>query len=542
MQKFLSLASTLVFLLSALSFAESFPEGFKGPGGCDSPEACKQYCTTHQEECRGFQSPQQTMPDKGEMMQFPYESKDMPRPPQAMMQGLYPDKGMSRPPQMAQGMMYPMEMDPIEMAMSGMFMQMKNMDPMEFKQYCPDAEKMVDAAIAKMKEQGIELKPHCDEAQKMVQMCKEQGNRCENFKTHPILDKDFLRCDVSEEQFFKECMEGNKQFTEGKNIDEQCERQFAPMKESCEKNKQMQCGDEQSFMQRCISDQEQYCKRLGEEQKWTQEQLAVCFRSHTCGKAWESQKERCQQPLQKCDKEAFMQECRERMSKGFETAQGNQEERCRQQATQLRKHAEENCKVGDEMHKRCVEERQKQCSRMEEALTKCSSITPEQIRARMVEQARKMCKMMARYQEGKGGMDDVMIKMMQMRGSLPADGRMRIDMEIKNLDEVHQEIAMERKSDNIIMRFLQLIGLLKKERLADAQQLRNSAIKIKESIDRLTALSEQSDEITKNVLQEQISQLSEQQKNLEAQAVAKEESGDLLSGSFISRLPIFRKT
>jgi len=72
--------------------------------------------------------------------------------------------------------------------------------------------------------------------------------------------------------------------------------------------------------------------------------------------------------------------------------------------------------------------------------------------------------------------------------------------------------------------------------------LRNSAIKIKESIDRLTALSEQSDEITKNVLQEQISQLSEQQKNLEAQAVAKEESGDLLSGSFISRLPIFRKS
>lgn len=109
-------------------YKEAFPGGFSGPGDCRSPQECKEYCQTHEDECR---------------------------------QAIQEEKTM----------MYPKDMDVVEKAMYRIFQNTPLMDPQEFKQYCPDAEAMVDAAIKKMQEQGIKIKVDCHDAELPQEEC-----------------------------------------------------------------------------------------------------------------------------------------------------------------------------------------------------------------------------------------------------------------------------------------------------------------------------------------------------------------------------------
>ncbi len=506
MQKLLVFLLSGLLLSSFLSSGYTSPDTFKGPGGCTDKASCYEYCKQHPEACKDFRTTVQPFADKT-MMAYPVEGKPK------MQEG--------------QGMMFFSEMDATEMAMGGLFMQAKDMDPMHFKQYCPDAQSMVDAAIAKLKEQGIELKAHCDQAQKMLQLCKEHQGKCENFKTNPFLDKKLLRCGRSQEEFFKECMEGVQGVAPGKNVEMQCEQQFQPLKEKCERQSNTLC-DESSFIQHCMSQQEERCRSLPPEQH------EGCIQGNNCRGLWETKRQFCEQQ-QSCDREIFMRECKERLSKGYETAKGNQEERCKQQAAQLWEHAQQNCKVGEDMYARCVDEREQQCSRMEIIAKECSSITPEQMRSRMIERARKMCAMMDKYKEERGGMEEAMMHMMSMRDKMPADKRMFIEKEMEKIDTINTDVDSQGKGETIFKKFFRLLGFFKEKEEREVEQLKNNAQKLEESIKSLTTLSEQiHDQSVKESLVQQIAKLNEEQAKIIAMAEGKKKGvEESLSGMFV---------
>ena len=184
------------------------------------------------------------------------------------------------------------------------------------------------------------------------------------------------------------------------------------------------------------------------------------------------------------------------------------------------------------MHERCVKEREEQCKHMEKKIDACTSVTPEQIRARMIERAKKMCEMMLKYKEGKGGMEGVMMDMMDTREKMPAEKRMMMEKEMEKLDQIHTSTESQEKTENVFKKFFRLLGFFKEKETKEVDQLKNNVQKLEESIQSLTALSEQvTDQNVKASLLSQIEKLKEEKMKIQTMAQGKEKGvKEALSG------------
>ncbi|MBI4452835.1 hypothetical protein HY637_05365, partial [Candidatus Woesearchaeota archaeon] len=116
------------------------------------------------------------------------------------------------------------------------------------------------------------------------------------------------------------------------------------------------------------------------------------FKMH-CEKSWLEQQKLCLETPKVCDKEAFIEKCREQEKKSGQDLKSQIEKNCRTSTDSEVKHAEERCsKTGEEI-KKCLEQGTKRCEHMKGLSEKCREfMTEDNIRKFIVEETKKKCK------------------------------------------------------------------------------------------------------------------------------------------------------
>lgn len=493
-------------------FEDELPDDFKGPGGCKSPKECMEYCKDHEDEC-------------GRMMK--YEGK--------MHQGVeaeFKEPSMMKKKMMHPMMFFPKDMDPLEIAMGRIFDKAKGMDPKEFMKYCPDAEKMVDEAIRRLKEQNIELKASCDELNEHLKYCKE--DYCKKMKEGVSFEDDFSCSDLSEERLFEQCMEKHEKFNQNEDFArERCLKEFESYSNADICQLQGLCN-EQEFLQNCQNENQQRCNEQGSQNGWTQEAIQSCIDSHDCNSAWNFHEQNCEARQDMCDRDKFLEKCIGRSEQAFESASDSMEENCRMQVSMMLEKMKEVCSMHNRMQDECIQRQEESCRRMEDAISKCKDITEDQIRARMIERARFMCDIMGKMPEE--GMEGIMARMMMMKEDMPEDMQIVMDAEAKKLYDIDKELESgEKEVDSFFNKIKRFLGIISEKEKEEASELEQNANKIDESIQSLTELSEQvTDSNLKAALILQIEKLKEEKEKIKNMAEKKKKGGLLrfFTGAF----------
>jgi len=112
-----------------------------------------------------------------------------------------------------------------------------------------------------------------------------------------------------------------------------------------------------------------------------------------CGNSWMQQQKTCTNKPSTCDKDTFIQKCREQEERNNADFKSRIEQNCETQTTAEIKYAEQKCLRIDEDRKRCLEESGKRCSQMMGLAEKCKeTLTEENLRKFIVDEAKKSCK------------------------------------------------------------------------------------------------------------------------------------------------------
>jgi len=112
-----------------------------------------------------------------------------------------------------------------------------------------------------------------------------------------------------------------------------------------------------------------------------------------CENSWNEQQRICSNTPQACDKEDFIEKCKEQERKHSSDLNIQIEKNCQTATESEIRHAEERCsRIGDEREK-CIEHSAKRCGQMKGLSEQCRELmTEERIRKFIVEEATKRCK------------------------------------------------------------------------------------------------------------------------------------------------------
>lgn len=112
-----------------------------------------------------------------------------------------------------------------------------------------------------------------------------------------------------------------------------------------------------------------------------------------CEKSWNNQQRMCSESQNVCDKESFIQKCKEHEKKNFDDSTARMERHCSSETMPEIRHAEQRCERLDEDRKRCLEQSAKRCGQQTGLAGKCKEfMTEENLRKFIIEEARKKCK------------------------------------------------------------------------------------------------------------------------------------------------------
>lgn len=229
-------------------FREKYPEKYAGTTLCSSPEEYASWCDAHQDEC-GRMKEDMTGMERKEMMR----TKAVGR--------MFTSESSERMMPLSEGVVYESyhEVAPEEMIMYKLFEGLEgSMDPSQFKQHCPDAEGMADAAFGELKAKGLfDVRRACGNLQREVERCRaESGQRCR-------ID-DGMHCEAMDKsRMIAMCQEAIAQNPEmmqeslqGRSCEQEIDEKFDMLKENCKKSEE--------HMERCEEDSTKACERMEE--------------------------------------------------------------------------------------------------------------------------------------------------------------------------------------------------------------------------------------------------------------------------------------
>lgn len=167
----------------------------------------------------------------------------------------------------AYGAAPPQDFDPRQMIVGRLFEKATaahpaDFDPQDYAELCPDTEKMVDKAIAKMKEYGMfDTKAICSEIESRSATCKKRSeSQCERIKTGDFHSGNGpkLSCPPNKEQLVTFCVEQSKKqearFT--KQMERmkaqqgrECDRQYTRQERECQRQAEREKRDEERWQQ-----------------------------------------------------------------------------------------------------------------------------------------------------------------------------------------------------------------------------------------------------------------------------------------------------
>ncbi len=112
-----------------------------------------------------------------------------------------------------------------------------------------------------------------------------------------------------------------------------------------------------------------------------------------CENSWLEQQRTCLNTPTACDKDTFIEKCKEQERKSSEFLKTQIEKNCETATLAEIRHAEERCARIDEDRKRCLEHGAKRCEHMKGNAQKCIELmTEDSLRKFIVEETRKRCK------------------------------------------------------------------------------------------------------------------------------------------------------
>lgn len=112
-----------------------------------------------------------------------------------------------------------------------------------------------------------------------------------------------------------------------------------------------------------------------------------------CEKSWTHQQRICSESQNVCDKESFIQKCKEHEKKNFDDFTVKMEKHCSAETMPEIKHAEQRCSRLEEDRQKCLEHSAKRCEHMKGLADKCKEfMTEENLRKFILEEAKKRCK------------------------------------------------------------------------------------------------------------------------------------------------------
>lgn len=112
-----------------------------------------------------------------------------------------------------------------------------------------------------------------------------------------------------------------------------------------------------------------------------------------CENSWLRQQRICSTIQNQCDKETFMEKCREQERKNYEDSKLRIEQNCEKQTIAEIRHADQRCARIDKDRQRCLDENAKRCEHMEGVAQQCRELLIEEnLKKFIVGEAKKRCK------------------------------------------------------------------------------------------------------------------------------------------------------
>ena len=112
-----------------------------------------------------------------------------------------------------------------------------------------------------------------------------------------------------------------------------------------------------------------------------------------CENSWVEQQRICTNTPSVCDKNTFIEKCKEQEQKNAADYSAKIEQHCDTDTISEIKHAEQRCSKIDEEKQRCLEQSAKRCEQMKGLADKCKeTLTEEKLRNFIVEEVKKRCK------------------------------------------------------------------------------------------------------------------------------------------------------
>ncbi|MBI2655327.1 hypothetical protein HYX06_02790 [Candidatus Woesearchaeota archaeon] len=112
-----------------------------------------------------------------------------------------------------------------------------------------------------------------------------------------------------------------------------------------------------------------------------------------CENSWNEQQRICSNTPQACDKEDFVEKCKEQERKHSSDLNAQIEKNCQHATESEIRHAEERCSRIDDERARCLEHGTKRCEQMKGNAEKCVELmTEERVRKFIADEAAKRCK------------------------------------------------------------------------------------------------------------------------------------------------------
>ena len=116
------------------------------------------------------------------------------------------------------------------------------------------------------------------------------------------------------------------------------------------------------------------------------------FRGH-CESSWQEQERICSNTPQACNKEDFIEKCRNQEKKRSSDLKAGIDKNCQTSTESKIRHAEDRCSRIEDEKKKCLEHGAKRCSQMKGNSEKCSELMTEgNVRKFIIEEAKKRCK------------------------------------------------------------------------------------------------------------------------------------------------------
>ena len=112
-----------------------------------------------------------------------------------------------------------------------------------------------------------------------------------------------------------------------------------------------------------------------------------------CENQWPEQQRICRNYPSSCDKEDYIERCKEQERKNYNDFVSQNDARCKSEAESQIRHVQEKCSRIDKDRQRCIEDSAKRCSQMSGLHEQCTELmTEERLRQFIVEEAEKRCK------------------------------------------------------------------------------------------------------------------------------------------------------